>query len=240
MLKKIVNLISFALTSHRHLKSNSTQPDPLEWLKTIDIDSVIDIGANEGQFLEKALELYPDKQIFCFEPLLVSAKILNDKFGQIDNVKIIENAIGDKNEERSINHCRFSPSSSILEMENLHKEAFPYTDDSSPEKIIIKRLDDIFEIKKSCKKPFIKVDTQGYELYVINGGIEIFKRAPIVMIEVSYKVLYRDQPLFDEVYRKLIEIGFIYMGNVDQLLDPRTNQPLQADAIFLNKKYYVS
>jgi hypothetical protein len=50
--------------------------------------------------------------------------------------------------------------------------------------------------------------------------------------------LYKDQVLFDDIYKALIALGFSYSGSVEQLISPLTNEILQADAIFVNKNLY--
>ena len=39
------------------------------WLESFDIKTVIDVGANIGQFANDARKLYPDAAIYSFEPL---------------------------------------------------------------------------------------------------------------------------------------------------------------------------
>ncbi|MFA6315246.1 MAG: FkbM family methyltransferase [Candidatus Paceibacterota bacterium] len=234
------NIIKKILRPIFHFRVRDTTNDSssdLSWLKKYTIDSILDIGANEGQFLEKIMKVFPGKQTYCFEPLREVYKKLQTKTKDRQNVKVIQCAIGDENKEMSMNHCEFSPSSSLLKMDDLHKKAFPFTAKSQKEIVLVRKLDNIDEIRDKCKRPFIKIDTQGYEINVINGGLETFKLSPIIMIEVSYKSLYEGQPLFDDIYNKLTKMGFNYIGNIEQLLDPTTLQPLQADAIFENTKY---
>lgn len=210
---------------------------PLYWLRDFDVDSIIDIGSNEGQFAQTIRRVFPETNLFCFEPLKQPHDILHNKMSLLGSIRIFQCALGQADGQAEMHHCQFSPSSSLLEMDKLHKDAFPNTVNSVKETVLIRRLDSIPSIRTECQKPFIKVDTQGYEMNVILGGIETFRRAPIIMIEVSYYMLYKNQPLFDEIYGKLKDLGFYFAGNVDQLNDPSTSKPLQADAIFINKQY---
>lgn len=237
MLIKLKNKI-LRFLDHRFCPNKQPSlANKLRWLEKLDLDSIIDIGANEGQFLESALEAFPGKPVCCFEPLEEAANKLQEKTRSISGVRIKRLALGNHNGKITINHCGFSPSSSILEMKKLHKEAFPFTASmKSKEEIRIARLDDIMVDMPEFKRPFIKIDTQGYEMEIMNGGIQTLARSPVIMLEVSYAILYEKQPLFREIYDRLTSLGFGYGGNIDQLLDPRDLRPLQADAIFIKNE----
>jgi hypothetical protein len=79
----------------------------------------------------------------------------------------------------------------------------------------------------------IKIDVQGFEDKVIAGGADTIKKAKVIIIEVTFKELYTDQPLFHDIYEMLSKLGFTYHGNFDQLPSPVTGEILQADAIFI-------
>ena len=54
-------------------------------------------------------------------------------------------------------------------------------------------------------------------------------------MELSFKKLYENEPLFDEVYQIFKSFGFKYIGSFEQLLAPSDFEVLQQDAIFLNE-----
>jgi FkbM family methyltransferase len=64
----------------------------------------------------------------------------------------------------------FSDSSSLLEMADLHKQAFPFTARETLETVAVKRLDEAVEGLPLQDDILIKMDTQGYEDRVIAGG----------------------------------------------------------------------
>ena len=45
--------------------------------------------------------------------------------------------------------------------------------------------------------------------------------------------LYQGQVLFDNIYSLLRDMGFIYAGNLNQIIQPNNGRPIQADSIFL-------
>jgi len=201
----------------------------LAWIKNQNIKTVLDIGANVGQFVKEIRERLSEAQIYSFEPL----KECFEKLLKIDGLKAFNFALGDKEGVVEMNKSRYSPSSSLLQMSDAHKTLFPHTKEHSPEKIEVKRLDDI----KLNLKPeiLIKVDVQGFEGKVIEGGAETFKKAKVILIENSFVELYQDQPLFDKIYQKLKSLGFEYQSSKEQKINKHTGEVISEDSIFVRR-----
>lgn len=206
-----------------------------DWIKTLGIQTVLDIGANEGQFAAKLLFALPDVALHCFEPLPQAFSVLTKKFGNHPQVTLYNIALGTIDGTMDIHLNEYSPSSSFLEMDDKHKDSFTYAVKTGLTQVNIKRLDDL-DIKFN-QSMLVKIDVQGFEDQVINGGRCVIESASVIIVEVSYKSLYKNQPLFDDIYENLKARGFIYQGNLEQLTSPVTGELLQADAIFLNKKF---
>jgi FkbM family methyltransferase len=206
-----------------------------KWLFDYGIKSIVDIGANEGQFALKMREIFPEASIFSFEPITEVCDKLINNFRNDKNFKAFNFGLGNKEEKIKFWLNEYSPSSSILEMTN-HLDHFDFAKKSKEIEIEI-RLLDTFKDKINLVSPYlIKIDVQGYEDKVIKGGLEILKKAHIIITEVSFVQLYSDQVLFDEIYSQLTQLGFSYAGNFEQLYSPLNNQILQADAIFIKNK----
>ena len=118
-------------------------------------------------------------------------------------------------------------------MAALHKGAFPYTAKHAPEAIEVRPLDEVLEGTQLDEHILVKIDVQGYEDNVILGGTKIIKRAKVLIVEVSFDVLYEGQCLFDDIYHLVRKMGFRYAGQIDQLTSPVDGTLLQADALFL-------
>lgn len=142
------------------------------WLQRMNINTVFDIGANEGQFAREIHTILPNATICSFEPLHSCFKSLQEKMKKIKKVKTFMFALGDFNGETYMHKNEFSPSSSILEMSELHKAIFPYAENYVREKITVRRLDDVVKELNLVDddKILIKMDVQGFEDKVILGG----------------------------------------------------------------------
>jgi Methyltransferase FkbM domain len=97
----------------------------------------------------------------------------------------------------------------------------------------VDRLDDIVN-NFALQEPILaKIDVQGFEDKVIAGGQETLKKCRLVILETSFDTLYEGQPLFHDIYKLMIGMGFKYAGSMGQLLDPKTQQCLQSDSLFI-------
>lgn len=225
-LQKYSNPIQQQLLIEKELKQR------LQWLIDMDLKTVLDIGANTGQFASSIHKLMPTAMIYSFEPLPDCYESLVANFKDTPNFKAYNIALGKDQGKVTINRNEYTPSSSLLPMADLHKETYPHTQKASDQKVEIARLDDIV-LQLKIQEPFlIKLDVQGYEDRVIEGGKKTFNRAKALIIEMSIEELYHGQRLFDDIYLQLRELGFRYRGNYEQSLRNSDGQILHVDSFF--------
>ena len=165
--------------------------EPYEWLKGMNIQTVLDIGANTGQFASKFHRLLPDASLYSFEPLEDCYNELLKKMGHVPNFRAFNFALGDKTGQAQIYRNDYTPSSSFLPMEELHKQAFPYTKHATVQKINVKRLDDMLGKLDIVENVLVKIDVQGTEDKIIIGGEQLLSRTSIMIVETSFKPLYQ-------------------------------------------------
>jgi FkbM family methyltransferase len=203
------------------------------WIQEIGINTIIDVGANIGQFTLMINQILPDASIYAFEPLRECFQQLKNSTKKINSIKYFNVALGSEEKETTIYKNKFSASSSLLKMEKLHKEIFPFTNAEEVEKIKVVTLGSLRNEISWKSKILLKVDVQGFEIEVLKGIGTVMKMIDIIIIETSFVKLYQGQPLFNEVYSYLIGNGFRFIGNFEQLKDPKTGRILQADSIFI-------
>ncbi len=213
-------------------RTESLEDLSLKWLASHRIGTVIDVGANTGQFAERALEAFPACRIFAFEPLAQEAAALKSRFSSQSAVAIFEVALGDSSEPLPFYRNEYSPSSSALEMAVLHKAHFPFTFQS--EKIVVKqrRMDDVLSGEAWEGPTLLKIDVQGFAGRVLAGAVETLARCEFALIEADLVPLYRDQTDFLDLCATMRQRGFVYRGNFSQLYSPRNGEILSVDALF--------
>lgn len=227
ILRKLTRRVGIDI--HRYIK----QPDKLSWLQSFNIKTVIDVGANTGQFKREIREKLPDAFIYSFEPIRECFEKLKEE-ERTDKIFMAFNfALGESNTVSIINKSSYTLSSSLLSMSNIHKEAFPHTKDSTPETIEVRRMDDALKDINMDREILIKIDTQGYEDRVIRGGVGTLAKAKVLIVENSFVPLYENQPLFGDIYKALTELGFTYHGALHQKLDSKSGEILFEDSLFV-------
>jgi FkbM family methyltransferase len=205
-----------------------------DWLKALPVRTVLDIGANTGEFAAEIRDLLPEAFIYSFEPLADAHAALVSQMRGDERFRAFNFALGAEDSRALIHRSNFSPSSSLLPMLELHTAAWPHTAEATTEEIEVRRLDSLgIETEPEL---LIKIDVQGFEDKVIEGGRVTIGRAAYVITEVSFARLYDGQPLFDDIYQLLRGMGFDYRGSLWQLPDPRDGRPLQADAVFIRRE----
>jgi FkbM family methyltransferase len=205
-----------------------------KWLKDLNISTIFDIGANEGQFALRIHKLLPQAKIYSFEPLGDCYQKLVKNLNHLSHFKAYNFALG--NEDRNgveFHRSSFSGSSSLLNMAETHKQAFPGSQGHTVEEIQVRTLDGVCQDLEIEKNILVKIDVQGFENRVIEGGKGLVSRARIVITETSVEKLYEDQAYFHEIYNVMSEMGFIFGGCWDQIRNPLDGRILSCDAIFI-------
>ncbi len=202
--------------------------------------TIIDIGANRGMFSKTASYLFKNAKIIAFEPLKECYQELQKLDTTISFFECYNCAIGNKKEKSQIFKSSYNYSSSLLEMTDLHKAAFPDSEKMFVEDIEITTLDEALFDKDLEKPVLIKIDVQGYENFVIEGATKILEKTDIIICELSFYRLYQNQILFQDVYNQLINLNFRFLGSVGELLHPETSSILQIDGLFVKNNFKTS
>ncbi len=205
--------------------------EPLSWIASLDIGTVLDIGANEGQFSSSLRQLRPDVFIHCFEPNLEAAQALMSHFQGDPRTAIHTFGLGSLAGTATLRLNTFSPSSSLLRLASTHRQNFPHAMETSSVEIPIRRLDDCFGDFHVQGTTMLKLDVQGYELEVLDGGRNTLHECRYVYTEVSFIELYEGQPLFEEVLAFLGDKGFRPLGMYDVTYSRDTGACLFADIL---------
>ena len=209
------------------------------WMQALKIATVIDIGANVGDFAFTIRPLLPDAQIYSFEPLPDCYAAMLEHLQGAKKFTAFNLALGDQSGELTFQRSAHAPASSFLKMNQTHKTAFPTSADNHPVDVRVECLDTVAQELTLTDPLLIKIDVQGYEGHVLRGGEQTVRRATVVILETSFEVLYEGQPLFDDVYRVLTGWGFSYVGPLDQLHHPHNGRPLQQDSLFVRNRLNV-
>jgi FkbM family methyltransferase len=209
------------------------------WLLDAGIKSILDIGANTGQFARLAHEVFPGAAVYSFEPLPDCFEQLKTALPAGADFHPINCALGREEGTLEFRRAKHTPSSSFLKMTKLHEEAFPESEGGQEERplsVAVRTLDSVARELPLREQILLKIDVQGYEANVLAGGAETVRRAAAVIMETSFRRLYEGQPLFDEIYETMRGLGFEFQGNMEQMVSPADGRVVQADSIFVRRE----
>jgi len=208
-----------------------------QWMRMLaahSIDVVLDVGANVGQFGTGLRSAGYRGLIVSFEPLSSARAKLKAAAGRDPLWKIAEQAaLGASDGEVELNIAGNSASSSVLPMLLRHSAAAPESVYVGSERVPLRRLDDLAPAYVDDRsKTFLKIDTQGYEDKVLEGGLRTLERAIGLCVELSFVPLYGGQLLYKEMVPRLEALGFELWNVSPALIDARDGRLLQVDGTF--------
>lgn len=227
VIKKIFNKLGYQIGKINPYTFN------YEWIKHKNIGSIIDVGANQGQFALEIAKDFSGVPIYSFEPISSVYEMLVNNTKHL-NIKTYNMGLGESKEKVLINHTMYgNATSSILEMGENHINNFPEYTNTKKEEIQITTLDDFFAETDLKKNVFLKIDVQGYEDKVLLGGKNALQQISVVQMETTFVEMYKGEKLFDFHLSFMQDIGFKLMGFSTMGYDRITGQPNYADAFFV-------
>jgi FkbM family methyltransferase len=193
--------------------------------------TVVDIGANRGQFALVARRLFPEAQIHSFEPLPGPAARFRAIFAGDVRVRLHEAAIAQESGNSTIHVSRRDDSSSLLPITVRQNNFFPGTAQARTATIRVGPLREFLKEEQIEAPALLKLDVQGFELQALRGCESLLRRFGHVYAECSFVELYAGQALADEVIVWLQDRGFALTG-VYNMGYARAGQAIQGDFLF--------
>ena len=200
-----------------------------------EVDLVLDIGANTGQWAQELRRAGYAGDIISFEPLpRAHAQLKQNAIGDPNWVIAKRIAVGERIAEVEINVAGNSLSSSLLPMLPMHVAGAPKSAYVSSEKTPMVTLDSLIGsvIPASRSRIFCKLDVQGYEAKVLAGATNLLRQTIGLQMEISLAPLYKGQPLFKELLETMGRSGFEIFGFIPGFVDPASGRMLQIDGVF--------
>lgn len=200
------------------------------------INVVLDVGANMGQTGCELRQAGYTGRIVSFEPLSVPFAELKKQADADGNWQANQAAMGETAGSAQINVSGTHWSSSFLPMASRHESMVPQSVYTGVETVKVETVDRIFaSAVRSGDRVMLKIDTQGFELPVLKGAAASLPQITIVQTELSLALLYEGQPKYYDVMKHLDESGFELANMIPAFFEKKTNQFLQADALFVRR-----
>jgi len=199
-------------------------------------DIVLDVGANEGQFVDKLRAAGYANRIISFEPQRKVFAALSNRTLGVENWECHRLALGDQAATIQMHVSGFSPSSSLLPIGRLHVEMMPQTVEVGTEPVQVVRLDEWEGASRLAgKKLFLKLDVQGYELPALRGMGTLLNRMEGALVELNFRALFEGQSQYFEVMALLEGAGLHFAGLTGINMHPTASDFMWADAVFFRQ-----
>ena len=185
--------------------------DLTDFIEDRQVDLVIDVGANTGQFGESLrAEGYRGK-IVSFEPTQAAFQELARKASTDGNWQAHHCALGAAAGTATLHASQLSVFNSILELSTvagLHDNRMTV---DHTEEVPVQTLDAMVEplLREGARSLLLKVDTQGYERQVLEGGKQTVARAVGILMELPVIHTYKGEWHLHEALEYMFSAGFV-------------------------------
>lgn len=191
------------------VRKTACRADLLRHFITTKEPNVIDVGANSGQTIDDVLSLFPDATVWSFEPDPYLYQKLTGMYVQ-SNVRLYPFAVSKEVGEKNLNRYSQSEANSFYDIdpegyygsrniELLEKSTVTCT------------TVDIFVAEQAIDHvDFLKIDTQGHSLEVIQGARGTLQLGNVGCLQVEFNVygLYTKADDFVSALMFLRECGY--------------------------------
>ena len=197
---------------------NISQKQNFKFIKNIlgeKINVIFDVGCHKGETIDLILKYFKVEKIYAFEP---NEDLINkiDKSKYL-NIEFIKKALGEKQESKKFFKSDFSPINSLHQFNprssysKFKQKVINLFFSKSPPKE--KRVE-IITFDNFCEKyniksvDLLKIDTEGYEYYILKGAIKNLKKVTIILLEHHYYNSIIKGYKFREIIKILKKHGF--------------------------------
>jgi FkbM family methyltransferase len=150
--------------------------------------SLVDIGAAKGDFTSSFLEVFPEVRALLFEPTRESVLLLQERFRENPQIKILGYAVGNTKRTAALHSYKQSENNSLL-------ISLVQNTESLEPGVKVETLDDcLAQAGMLSRVDIVKIDTQGTDLKVLQGAQKTIERyQPFILAEAIFVPLYDGQ-----------------------------------------------
>jgi FkbM family methyltransferase len=160
-----------AFLRHRVLAGIEHRP-----VLSADLATVVDIGANRGQFALAVRHWAPRARIISFEPLPEPAALFRCVFANDSRVTLHQSAVGASRATLTMHISGRDDSSSLLPISATQSSLFPGTAEVASLEMPVAPLSDFVQASDLQAPAMLKLDVQGYEYEALLGCESLLPR----------------------------------------------------------------
>lgn len=187
-------------------------------INNLKVASIIDVGANAGQWIKAVNPSNLTGTVWCFEPLEVPYKKLEKSAKGYPNVKVFKLAFSDFTGQSQMFVASNGGASSSINAPTEHLNLHSAIKFSKRETIDVSTIDEFFSKHELLLPVYLKIDTQGHEWNVIKGGTKTLTNVAVIELESCMTAQYQGEKAHHALINELTKLGFIYyMGSTPRV-----------------------
>lgn len=228
----------FGIEIRRARPTHEDFPRLVHFLAQRNIDLVLDVGANRGQFVSALFDAGYQGEVVSFEPIpSIRAALAATAASSGRRWRVAPPmALGDCDGKANFHVARNTASSSFLNVLDMSIQAAPESASSRNILVDVRRLDSVVDsFGLHGRRVFLKLDVQGAEWRVIEGATRTIRLVDGIKIELSLALLYEGQQLAPTLDAFLRSAGFECWDIVPGFRNRRTGRLLQYDGIYFRR-----
>jgi|TARA_B110000971_G_scaffold92635_1_gene95297 FkbM family methyltransferase len=210
----------------------------MDLIQLHEIDLVLDVGGNRGQFAKSLRNDGYSGDIHSFEPVKATFEEIQQA-SQADKKWTVHNfAMGEQQGQSTVNVTKSSDFASFLKPSDYGKERFKKNKVEYTEEVDINTVDNFLKSdipNFESKRIFLKTDTQGFDLQVVKGAGKSIPFIHCLLSEISFIPIYDDMPHYIETLEAFESIGFSVSGFYPITRCKKTLSVIEMDCVMVNK-----
>lgn len=211
--------------------------EQLMWiLRERDVQVVLDVGANTGQFAARLRRAGYRGRIESFEPVPETAALLREAARDDTRWRVHELALGDEDGSAVIN---VTPGtlSSLLSPSSYGRAWSGKMRKARPQEISVRRLDGLWDevVGADAGPVFLKMDTQGFDLQAFRGAGDRIAELVGLQSEAALLTIYDGMPRLPEVLAEYEAAGFDTSGIYTISVERPTMRVIEVDLLMVRR-----
>lgn len=224
-------LARVGILAHRLPHPSDPASQTMRVLSAYDVDAVLDVGANRGQYAEWLREVGYNGPIVSFEPETeayaeLQARAASDPHWQAQQV-----ALAEAEGTLQLKIAKASVLSSFLTSTVAFSSEKEGARIVRTEDVVVTTLDSV-AAHLPAKRFFLKVDTQGYDLKVLEGAKATLERVVVLQLELAVLQHYYAMPTYIDALTTASALGFTPAGMFPIGIDDRL-RVIEYDGLFV-------
>ena len=187
---------------------------------------VFDIGASDGSWTNLAAPIWPEARFHCFEPLDARRAAMAACAKRFPG-RVTHHAIGVSDTDGEL---------SLGISDDLWGSSFAYGADAA-QRAVVRTLDSLLAEGAAPAPNFVKIDVQGFERRVIQGGKAALAQCDFILMECTFYPFCAEMQRLDQSIAFMAVAGFAPYEFVYFLRRPADGAMGQCDILFIRRDH---